>query len=179
MSGFVRTTKLYFRDLKQSFLMDNKEKVRRKSWDIKFDPPKARPFSLGPEEDSIMAEILAASILSRSIIQDTRHQHAPCHQHFQKSASQVLRLVPPQVGNQSQWFQDHRFCRLVRYNLLVYLKRSWSNVDFQMKKVKCYDENTRAKGGSMICWIGPASPFYRDTWAHSWWVSTNKTSLFD
>ena len=51
--------------------MDNKEKVRRKSWDIKFDPPKARPFSLGPEEDSIMAEILAASILSRSIIQET------------------------------------------------------------------------------------------------------------
>ena len=87
---------------------------------------------------------------------------------FKESASQVLRLVPPQVGNQSQWFQDDQFCRLVRYNLLVYLKRSLSNVDFQMKKVKFYDENTRAKGGSLIYWPGRASPFFRDTRAHSW-----------
>ena len=29
---------------------------------------------------------------------------------FKESASQVLRLVPPQVGNQSQWSQDHRIC---------------------------------------------------------------------
>ena len=173
MSGFDGTTKLHFRVFTRSFLIDNKEKVRRKSWDIKFDPPKARPFSLGPEEDSIMPEILAASILSRSIIQDTRHQHAPCHQHFQKSASQVLRLVPPQVGNQSHGFQDHRFCRLVRYNLLIYLNRSWSNVDFQMKKLK----KMRTQGPRAGHWsaglVGHQSPFFGNTLAHSWWVSTN------
>ena len=53
-------------------------------------------------------------------------------------------------------------CRLVGYNLLIY-KKSWSNVDFKVKKMKFVNENTRlwcnlntggAKGGSccsMFC----------------------------